>query len=118
MFVKLPTIDDVPASAAGSQNLVVDVIGTQFTWQFRYPNGVATIDRMRAPEGRTVELHITSPDWDVIHSWWIPALGGKMDAIPGKLNKTWFKASASASSRASAPSSAACTTRRCSRRSR
>ena len=47
---------------------------------------------MRAPEGRTVELHVTAPDWDVIHSWWIPALGGKMDAIPGKLNKTWFEA--------------------------
>ena len=92
VFVKLPTIQDVPASAAGPQNLVVDVIGTQFTWQFRYPNGVVTIDRMRAPEGRSVELHVTAPDWDVIHSWWIPALGGKMDAIPGKLNKTWFKA--------------------------
>ena len=92
VFAKLPTIQDVPAAAAGSQNLVVDVIGTQFTWQFRYPNGVVTIDRMRAPEGRTVELHITAPDWDVIHSWWIPALGGKMDAIPGKLNKTWFEA--------------------------
>jgi cytochrome c oxidase subunit 2 len=92
VFVKLPTIQDVPASAAGSQNLVVDVIGTQFTWQFRYPNGVVTIDRLRAPEGRTVELHVTAPDSDVIHSWWIPALGGKVDAIPGKLNKTWFEA--------------------------
>jgi cytochrome c oxidase subunit 2 len=93
VFVKLPTIQDVPASAAsGPQNLVVDVIGTQFTWQFRYPNGVVTIDRLRAPEGRTVELHVTAPDWDVIHSWWIPALGGKIDAIPGKLNKTWFQA--------------------------
>ncbi len=91
VFAKLPTIQDVPASAAGSQNLVVDVIGTQFTWQFRYPNGVVTIDHLRAPEGRTVELHVTAPDWDVIHSWWIPALGGKMDAIPGKLNKTWFQ---------------------------
>ena len=93
VFVKLPTIQDVPASAAaGPPNLVVDVIGTQFTWQFRYPNGVVTIDRMRAPEGRTVELHVTAPDWDVIHSWWIPSLGGKIDAIPGRLNKTWFKA--------------------------
>jgi cytochrome c oxidase subunit 2 len=92
VFVKLPTIQDVPASAAGSRNLVVDVIGTQFMWQFRYPNGVVTIDRLRAPEGRTVELHVTSPDYDVIHSWWIPALGGKIDAIPGKLNKTWFTA--------------------------
>jgi len=92
VFVKLPTIQDVPAAAAGSQNLVVDVIGTQFTWQFRYPNGVVTIDRMRAPVGRTVELRITAPDWDVIHSWWIPALGGKKDAIPGTINTTWFEA--------------------------
>ena len=92
VFAKLPGIQDVPAAAAGSSNLVVDVTGTQFTWEFRYPNGVVAIDRLRAPEGRTVELHVTSPDWDVIHSWWVPALGGKIDAIPGRVNKTWFEA--------------------------
>ena len=92
VFAKLPVIEDVPAASAGSQNLVVDVVGTQFSWQFRYPNGVITVDRLRAPQGRTVELHVTSPDWDVIHSWWIPALGGKIDAIPGRINKTWFEA--------------------------
>ena len=41
---------------------------------------VVSVDRLRAPEGRTLELHVTAPDWDVIHSWWIPALGGKIDA--------------------------------------
>ena len=92
VFAKLPGIQNVPAAAAGSQNLVVEVTGTQFTWEFRYPNGAIAIDRMRAPEGRTVELHVTAPDWDVIHSWWIPALGGKIDAIPGKRNTTWFRA--------------------------
>ena len=92
VFAKLPGIQDVPSASAGNQNLVVDVIGTQFTWQFRYPNGVVAFDTMRAPEGRTVELHVTSPDWDVIHSWWIPALAGKIDAIPGRVNKTWFRA--------------------------
>ena len=92
VFVKLPTILDVPAAAAGGQNLVVDVTGTQFTWEFRYPNGVVSIDRLRAPVGRAVELHVTAPDWDVIHSWWIPALGGKIDAIPGTNNRTWFQA--------------------------
>lgn len=92
VFAKLPGIQDVPASAAGDENLVVDVTGTQFTWEFRYPNGVVTVDRMRAPEGRTVELRVTAPDWDVIHSWWIPALGGKIDAIPGTVNTTWFEA--------------------------
>ena len=92
VFAKLPGIQDVPASAAGDENLVVDVTGTQFMWEFRYPNGVVTADRMRAPEGRTVELRVTAPDWDVIHSWWIPALGGKIDAIPGTVNTTWFEA--------------------------
>ena len=92
VFAKLPGIQDVPAAAGGRQNLVVEVIGTQFAWEYRYPNGVVAIDRMRAPQGRTVELRITAPDWDVIHSWWVPALGGKFDAIPGKVNHTWFKA--------------------------
>jgi cytochrome c oxidase subunit II len=92
VFWKLPGIQDVPSASAGGSNLVVRVTGTQFTWEFRYPNGVVTIDRLRAPVGRTVELDVTSPDWDVIHSWWVPALGGKIDAIPGRVNKTWFKA--------------------------
>jgi len=92
VFAKLPGIQNVPSASAGTSNLVVDVTGTQFTWQFKYPNGVVAFDSMRAPEGRTVELHVTAPDWDVIHSWWIPALAGKIDAIPGTVNKTWFRA--------------------------
>lgn len=91
VLVKLPGIQDVPAASAGQQNLVVEVSGSQFAWQYRYPNGVIAVDRMRAPQGRTVELRITAPDWDVIHSWWIPQLGGKQDAIPGQVNTTWFK---------------------------
>jgi len=39
-----------------------------------------------------VKLVVSSPDSDVIHSWWIPALGGKIDAIPGRTNQTWFQA--------------------------
>jgi len=92
VFAKLPGIQNVPSASAGNPNLVVDVTGTQFSWQFRYPNGVVAFDTMRAPVGRTVELHVTAPDWDVIHSWWIPALAGKIDAIPGRVNKTWFQA--------------------------
>ena len=50
---------------------------------------------------------MTAPDWDVVHSWWIPALGGKIDAIPGTVNTTWFRGEARrAYSSASAPSSA------------
>jgi cytochrome c oxidase subunit 2 len=92
VFVKLPAISNVPSASAGGAPLEIDVVGQQFAWQYRYPNGVVAIDHLRAPAGRTVELKVTAPDWDVIHSWWIPALGGKIDAIPGRTNTTWFDA--------------------------
>jgi cytochrome c oxidase subunit 2 len=92
VLVKLPGIKNVPEARAGTTNLVVRVTGRQYYWQFEYPNGVVTIDELRAPEGRTVELDVTAPAFDVIHSWWIPALAGKIDAIPGRVNHTWFKA--------------------------
>ena len=77
-----------------------------------YPNGVIAVDQLRAPVGQTTRLEVTAPDYDVIHSWWIPALGGKFDAIPGRVNETWFSADAPGSTAASAPSSAAPSTRR------
>ncbi len=92
VFVKLPGISHVPAASAAGPRLEVTVTGHQFYWEFRYPNGVVTIDRLRAPAGQPVRLTVTAPDWDVIHSWWIPALGGKIDAIPGRLNHTGFVA--------------------------
>ena len=91
VFWELPGIKDVPSAAAGEQ-LEIRVTGRQFYWQFEYPNGVVAIDHMRAPAGVPVRLHVTAPDDDVIHSWWIPALGGKIDAIPGRVNATWFQA--------------------------
>jgi cytochrome c oxidase subunit II len=92
VLVKLPGIADVPSATAGGSRLEIDVVGQQFAWEYRYPNGVIAIDHLRAPAGRPVELKVTAPDWDVIHSWWIPALGGKIDAIPGRINTTWFQA--------------------------
>lgn len=92
VFVKLPSISNVPSASAGGTPLEIEVVGQQFAWQYRYPNGVVAIDHLRAPAGRTVALKVTAPEWDVIHSWWIPALGGKIDAIPGRTNTTWFEA--------------------------
>jgi cytochrome c oxidase subunit 2 len=92
VLVKLPGIKNVPEAHAGATNLVVRVTGRQYYWQFEYPNGVVTIDELRAPKGGTVELDVTAPAYDVIHSWWIPALAGKIDAIPGRVNHTWFRA--------------------------
>ena len=92
VFVKLPGISDVPGATAAGGPLEIEVVGQQFAWQYTYPNGVVAIDRLRAPAGKPVELLVTAPDWDVIHSWWIPALGGKIDAIPGRATSTWFEA--------------------------
>ena len=93
VFIKLPGINRVPTANAAGARLEVTVTGHQFYWEFSYPNGVVTIDRLRVPAGQPVRLIVTAPDWDVIHSWWIPALGGKIDAIPGRLNHTGFIAS-------------------------
>jgi cytochrome c oxidase subunit 2 len=92
IFYKLPGIRDVPKASA-AEELTVKIQGRQFYWLYTYPNGAKAIDTLVAPADRVVRLEITAPDWDVIHSWWIPKLGGKWDAIPGKVNKTWFRAS-------------------------
>jgi cytochrome c oxidase subunit II len=93
VFIELPGVTDVPsAGATGEEALRVKVTSRQFYWQYEYPNGVIAIDDLRAPVGVPVELEVTAPAEDVIHSWWIPALGGKIDAIPGIVNTTWFQA--------------------------
>ena len=89
VFWQLPKISDVPTANA-SDRLNITVEGHQFYWQFDYPNGARSIGDLHVPAGKVVYLTITSPD--VAHSWWIPQLGGKTDAIPGKTNHTWFKA--------------------------
>ena len=92
IFYKLPGIHDVPPASAAGGREDVGVQGRQFYWEFTYPNGAVAVDRMRVPVGRNMKLTVTAPGWDVIHSWWIPKLGGKIDAIPGRVNTTWFRA--------------------------
>jgi cytochrome c oxidase subunit 2 len=59
-----------------------------------YPNGAVSVNELRLPAGRPIELVVTAPANDVIHSWWVPAVAGKMDAIPGKVNHLRFEAPA------------------------
>jgi cytochrome c oxidase subunit 2 len=94
VFYKLPSIQDTPEARAAPGNLRIRVEGHQFYWRFVYPNGAVAVNELRAPVGRVVQLDVTAPAYDVIHSWWIPRLGGKIDAIPGKTNHTWFNADA------------------------
>jgi cytochrome c oxidase subunit 2 len=87
VFYELPGISSAPAAA---NPLRITVEGHQYYWQFDYPNGARSINDLHAPVGQVVDLTVVSSD--VVHSWWIPALGGKIQAIPGRTNHFWFKA--------------------------
>lgn len=92
VFYKLPGVTETPeARAAGDNVLRIKVEGRQFYWRYVYPNGHVAVNELQVPVGRTVELELTAPAYDVIHSWWIPSLGGKIDAVPGRTNYTWFE---------------------------
>ena len=88
--VQLASTDQPGVPEGASLNIKVD--GQQYSWRYQYPGErkVFAYEEMVVPVGMTVTLDISSDD--VAHSWWIPRLGGKMDALPGYINKTWFKA--------------------------
>jgi cytochrome c oxidase subunit 2 len=74
----------VPTSAP-PEALVIEVIGHQFWWEVRYPDqGVTVRDELHLPVGRPVNLQLSSAD--VIHSFWVPALAGKLDLLPDHTN--------------------------------
>jgi cytochrome c oxidase subunit 2 len=92
VFVAVPTVRTIFATAgeAPADALKVNVIGHQWWWEFRYPElGLVTANELHVPLGRTVQASITSAD--VIHSFWIPPLGGKRDAIPGHETRIAFR---------------------------
>ncbi|HEY2141207.1 MAG TPA: cytochrome c oxidase subunit II [Solirubrobacteraceae bacterium] len=79
------------------KSLNITVIGRQYIWQYVYPganepDGLGapySYEEMVVPTNTTVTLDIVSED--VVHSWWIPQLGGKFQAVPGYHNYSWFK---------------------------
>jgi cytochrome c oxidase subunit II len=113
-FVKLPSIINPPNTSANGfltasltapsppngKKVIVCVQGRQFIWRYTYgaqcKNNAFnqklpySYQEMVVPANTTVVLVIQSTD--VIHSWWVPSLGGKVDAVPGYTTYTWFKA--------------------------
>lgn len=76
-------------TAGGSDPVDVNVIGHQWWWEFDYPGEkVVTAGELHVPVGETIILHVRSAD--VIHSFWMPQLAGKMDANPGFANTITF----------------------------
>lgn len=71
--------------------LTIRVVGHMWWWEVRYPEqGVVTANEIQIPAGRPVRLELASVD--VIHSFWVPRLGGKRDMIPGIENVFWIQA--------------------------
>jgi cytochrome c oxidase subunit II len=112
-FVYLPGIKDPPASKAsaieaaegsdyatinqkeppGGNALEISVNAQQYIWRYDYEDSkdqLFSFHTLYAPVNTTVTLKIYSSD--VVHSWWVPKLGGKADAVPGHTNETWFRA--------------------------
>jgi cytochrome c oxidase subunit II len=114
-FVKLPSIINPPNSDANGlvlsastteptppsgKKLTICVTGRQFIWRYTYGSDCKSnafnaklpysYQEMEVPSNTTIVLQIQATD--VIHSWWVPSLGGKVDAVPGYTTYTWFKA--------------------------
>lgn len=91
VFIAVPTIQVLwkDAGADTSEALQVQAVGHQWWWEFRYPEyGITTANDLHLPQGRPVELQLTSAD--VIHSFWLPRLGGKRDMMLGRTNRLVF----------------------------
>ena len=72
-------------------SLIVDSIGHQWWFEFRYPQEeIVTANELHIPENKDVIVNIESQD--VIHSFWIPKIAGKIDMVPNHQNKLWIKA--------------------------
>jgi cytochrome c oxidase subunit 2 len=89
LVIAIPTIQVVfrtQGAAAPPNALQVTVRAWQWWWEFRYPDlDVVTANELHLPVGRPVIFTLDGPD--VIHSFWVPQLGGKRDVVPGRLNR-------------------------------
>ena len=88
LIIGIPTIrvifktQEAPAATA----LRVDVVGHQWWWEFKYPTlNITTANEVHIPVGQTVAFYLNAPD--VIHSFWVPQLGGKRDVVPHRVNR-------------------------------
>ncbi len=83
------TLASAPSLAPGD-SLHIRVVGHQWWWEIDYPDyKVVTANELHVPVGATITADLESVD--VIHSFWVPQLGGKTDVIPGHINHTWFQ---------------------------
>ena len=90
-FVAVPTVLTIfkTQGKAPDGAMQVKVVGHQWWWEFQYPEyNITTASEMHVPVGRPVALSLETAD--VIHSFWFPAVGGKRDVVPTRVNHMWF----------------------------
>jgi cytochrome c oxidase subunit II len=94
-IIAVPTIQIIGELAEvpeGDDVMVVDVIGHQFFWEYQYRDlGVSATNELHIPVNTRIDIRLHSND--VIHSFWVPQLAGKVDAVPGRENHMWLEAS-------------------------
>lgn len=85
-----PTTGPTGLQVAHSEPLKIEATGQQWLWRYDYPNSAFSYYKLVVPVDTSVELDLVSTD--VIHTWDVPDLAGKRDAVPGKLNTVVFRA--------------------------
>jgi cytochrome c oxidase subunit 2 len=85
-----PTTGSAGLASAQSKPLKIEATGQQWLWRYDYPNEAFSYYKLVVPVDTTVELDLVSTD--VIHTWDVPELAAKRDAVPGKTNHVVFRA--------------------------
>ena len=93
-IIAVPSIRGIFDLARTPEDAIrVTVIGHQFWWEYRYEDlGIVTANELYMPTNRPVAITLDGDELDVIHSFWVPPLGGKQDIVPGRINKMHFEA--------------------------
>jgi cytochrome c oxidase subunit 2 len=93
VIIAIPTLQGISdLSEKNDDAFRINVYGNQFFWEFEYPeyDNLTVTEEFHFPAGQRIDLYLYSND--VIHSFWVPRLNGKTDAIPGNENHMWIQA--------------------------
>ncbi len=90
-FLAVKSMNQINQPFNSSRNPDIVIIAHQWWWDMRYPKeNVITANELHIPIGKKLLMRVESAD--VIHDWWVPDLGRKIDAIPGRMNYMWIEA--------------------------
>jgi cytochrome c oxidase subunit 2 len=90
-FLAVRTMSEINEPLSDNEKPDIIIIAHQWWWDMRYPAyNIVTANELHIPVGKKLLMRVESAD--VIHDWWVPELGRKIDAIPGRLNYNWIEA--------------------------